>query len=68
MTIVEFLRKAQYSRLTVGRRWMYASSNGFNVCERLPRKRTTTRLAENVSEDVAVRLLIEGEEAYHDLL
>ena len=68
MKIVEFLQKAQYSRITVGYRWMYARKNGFTVCERLPRKRTTIILGEEVTEDEAVKLLIEGEEAYSDLL
>lgn len=68
MKVIEFLQKAQYSRLTVGYRWMTAGFNGFQVCERLPRKQTTTILGEELSEDEAVKLLIEGEEMYSDLL
>ena len=68
MKIVEFLKEAQYSRFTVVYRWMTIGSGGFTVCERLPRKRTTTILGEKLTEDEAVKLLIEGEEAYHDLL
>lgn len=68
MKVIEFLRQAQYSRLTVGHRWMTIGYNGFTVCEKLPNKRNTTILGEQLTEDDAVRLLIEGEELYHDLL
>lgn len=68
MKITEFLKNAQYSRLSVGYRWMFASHNGYTVCERLPRKRKTKTLGQELSEDDAVKLLIEGEELYHDLL
>lgn len=68
MKVIEFLREAQYSRLTVGYRWMTIGHNGFMVCERLRRKGTTTILGEELTEDEAVKLLIEGEELYHDLL
>jgi hypothetical protein len=68
MKITEFLQKAQYSRLSVGYRWMFADAYGYTVCERLPRKRATTILASEITEDEAVRLLIEGEELYSDLL
>lgn len=67
MKITEFLQKAQYSRLTVGYRWLFAGDDGYVVCERLPRKRTTTILGTNLSEDDAVKLLIEGEDLYSDL-
>jgi len=69
MTIVEFLRKAQYSQLSVGYRWLFSDGeNTYTVCERLPRKRNTTILISKASEDDAVRILIEGEELYSDLL
>ena len=68
MKVVEFLRKAQYSRLTVGNRWMLSSHNGFDVLERKKYQRTTTRIGEELTEEQAVRMLIEGEELYHDLL
>lgn len=62
MKIVEFLSKAQYSRLTVGYRWLFADGKDtYTVCERLPRKRNTTILISKATEDEAVKLLIEGE-------
>jgi hypothetical protein len=68
MKITEFLQKAQYSRLTVGYRWLFADAYGYTVCERLPRKRKTKVLGSEFTEDEAVKLLIEGEELYSDLL
>jgi len=53
MTVIEFLNKAQYSRLTVGQRWMTIGHNGFKVLERKKYHKHTTVL---------------GEELYHDLL
>jgi len=37
MRVIEFLEQAQYSRLTVGNRWMTACAGGFKVLEK-PRR------------------------------
>lgn len=68
MKVIEFLRKAQYSRLTVGSRWMTVDSKGWTVCERKRHAKTTTILNQGLTEDEAVELLIEGEELYHYLI
>ena len=68
MTVIEFLNKAQYSRLTVGKRWMTIGHNGFKVLERKKYQKHTTVLGEELTEEQAVKMLIEGEELYHDLL
>jgi len=68
MTVIEFLNKAQYSRLTVGERWMTIGYNGFKVLEQKKYQKNTTVIGEELTEDQAVRMLIKGEELYHDLL
>ena len=68
MTILEFLQKAQYSRLTVGERWMTYRHGGFTVCERKKGVNNTVIIGEKLTEEQAVKLLIEGEELYHDIL
>lgn len=67
MKIAEFIQKAQYSRLSVGDRWLTASSLGWQVCERRRYQKTTRIIIDTESEDEAVAELIKGEELYDDL-
>ena len=66
MTVIEFLREAQYSRLTACKRWMTIGHNGFKVLER--NKYKPTVIGEELTEEQAVRMLIEGEKLYSDFL
>lgn len=69
MKISEMLQRCQYSRITVGYRWMYASGeNMWKVVERKRNARKTITILETTSEDLAVQCLIEGEELYSDVL
>jgi len=68
MKIVDFLREAQYSRFTVGKRWMTIKAGGFTVFEQMETGTLGKAIGTELTEDEAVKLLIEGEELYHDLL
>jgi hypothetical protein len=69
MKIFELLQQAQYSRITVGDRWLVWSCNGWKVLERRKHQRHTKIIIETFIEDLAVLELLKGEpEAYSDLI
>lgn len=69
MTISELLKEAQYSRITVGDRWLIWTSNGWEVLERKYKQKTTRRIISTQSEDEAVYYLLQGEyELYEDVI
>ncbi len=68
MTIVEMLQNAQYSRITVGDRWLICTAKGFEVLERKRHAKHTKRIIDTFDEHEAVNELLKGEELYSDLV
>lgn len=69
MKIVELLQQADYSRITVGDRWLVWSSNGWKVLERKKHQKHTKIIIETFIEDKAVLELLKGEaDLYSDVI
>jgi len=70
MTIADLLQKAQYSRLTIGNRWLTAGHPKWKVLERDPDSPNDQGkvVCETTDEDEAVKELLKGDPLYKDLL
>lgn len=69
MKIAEILQKAQYSRITIGCRWLIWTSNGWTVLEKKRNKRIVVTIIETFNEDTAVLELLKGElDLYSDVI
>jgi hypothetical protein len=69
MKISELLKEAQYSRITIGDRWLIWTSKGWEVLERKRKQKNTRFVVTTQSEDEAVLELLKGEsDLYSDVI